>query len=810
MNKIKVWTILATMILTTSFKNISEIEKNKIPFDFDWKFALGDHPEAYKSDYNDSGWRQLDVPHDYSIEQPFDSLAPSGGGGGYAFGGIGWYRKHFVLDKNLANQKVSILFNGVYRNSEVWINGNYLGCHPYGYTSFFYDITPYLNPTGQDNILAVKVNTSEQPNSRWYTGSGIYRHVWLQFSGKVHFEQWGIFAQTRIDEKEKAKIDLAINVINEEKTEQNCEIQTSLLNAEGKKIASTSSQVVIQAGDTMNLAQTLEPTNVKLWSVDNPYLYRLQVKLKSNGKSTDSYSTPYGIRTFKFNPNIGFLLNGKHIKLKGTNNHHDGGSLGAASMDYTFVRQLRLLKEMGCNALRMSHNPPAPELLDVADSLGFVVIDEIFDEWMDGKTAAGYSSVFEKWNKKDVEDWIKRDRNHPSIIAWSIGNEVKEQWHKTEGPRITKILKAEVLKFDTTRPITMGANGITGINANGMGELLDIVGYNYEEAMYEIDHHTYPKRVIFGSETLQYPYHPGKWDQFRSYKQWLAGQTEDYVVGEFIWTGFDYLGEAGIGEVGDGFEFWKIWPGWPSRGASCGLFDICGFQNEGYWFRRALWTDEPIVHIAVETDPAAKNRDACSFWAWPKVAHHWNHPTEGDTLTVQVYTNVPEVELKLNGKSLGIKHWKIDNEAFLVWNIPFKKGILETIGKLPDGRTVTDKVETAGHPYKVQLIADRKSIKANKQDLCYVKAILLDEKGIPVPFADNEIEFELIGAGKLNAVGNGDLKNNMFYKSNKTKAFKGKCLAIVQSSDKVGKIVLKAHGIGLVESQVIINCFSPN
>jgi len=810
MKKILLGVILASMFLMSSCSNESETENNKLSFDFDWKFALGDYPDAYNPGFNDSAWRQLNVPHDYSIEQPFDSLSPSGGGGGYAFGGIGCYRKHFVLDENTKDKKVTILFNGVYRNSEVWLNGHYLGYRPYGYTSFYYDITPYLNQIGQDNILAVKVNTTEQQNSRWYTGSGIYRHVWLITTGKVHFEQWNVFAQTRKAEKQKAEIELAIHVINEEKIEQNCEIRTSLLNAGGKKIASTSSNVIIQAGDTINLAQTLEPENIELWSIDNPYLYSLQVELKTNGKSTDFYTTPYGIRTFKFDPNLGFLLNGKHVKLKGTNNHHDGGPLGAACMDYTFERQLNLLKGMGCNALRMSHNPPAPELLDAADRLGFVVIDEIFDEWMNGKTVAGYSPHFAEWYKKDVENWIKRDRNHPSVVAWSIGNEVKEQWDKTEGPEIAKMLKEEVLKYDTTRPITAGCNGVTGMNASGMADILGMVGYNYLESLYDKDHKNYPERIIFGSETLQYPYHPGDCEQFHSYAQWLAGQKNDYVAGEFIWTGFDYLGEAGIGDVGADCEFWKKWPGWPWFGASCGLFDICGFQNEGYWFRRALWTDEPIVYIAVETDPQAKNRDVCSFWAWPKVAHHWNHQTEGDTLVVHVYTNVPDVELKLNGQSLGSKHWNIDNEAFLIWNIPYKKGVLEAIGKLPDGKTVTNKVETASQPFKIQLVPDRKSIKANNQDLCYVKAFLLDENDIPVPFADDEVEFELIGAGNINAVGNGDLSSNIFYKSNKIKAFKGKCLAIVQSSDKAGEIILKAHVDGLADAQITINSILNN
>jgi Beta-galactosidase/beta-glucuronidase len=795
--------VLTLSLFSTSLKG-ANFNASKQAFDFDWKFYLGDNANASKLEFNDLEWRTLDVPHDFSIEQPFDSKNPSTGGGGYAYGGIGWYRKHFVLDNTSKDKRISVLFNGVYRNSEVWINGHYLGYRPYGYTSFYYDLTPYLNPVGKENVIAVKVNTSEQQNSRWYTGAGIYRHVWLITTGKVHFEQWGVCAQTLEATEQQAKINIAVNVFNEEKSKQNCEILTTLIDAEGHKAAFISSVVAIQGGDSAKISQTIEAGNIKLWSIENPYLYRLQVELKANGKTSDISTTNYGIRTIKFDPNLGFLLNGKHVKLKGTNNHHDGGPLGSACLDYTFERQLKLLKEMGCNALRMSHNPPAPELLDAADRMGFVVIDEIFDEWMNGKTPAGYSPHFKEWYLKDVENWIKRDRNHPSVIAWSIGNEVKEQWDMAEGSKIARMLKDAVLKYDTTRPTTAGCNGITGINANGMGQILGIVGYNYEEAMYEKDHKTYPQRVIYGTETLQYPYHPGKWDQFRSYAQWLAAQKDDYVAGEFIWTGFDYLGEAGIGEVGDGFEFWKTWPGWPTFGATCGLLDICGFNSPGYWFRRALWTNEPIVYIAVETDKQAKNRDACSFWAWPKVEHHWNHSKEGDTLAVHVYTNIPDVELKLNGQSLGAKHWNINNEAFLVWNVSYKEGTLEAIGTLPDGKTVKNKVVTAGKPYKIQLVADRETIKANKQDLCYVQAFLLDQNNNPVPFADNEIEFEVTGAGKLNAVGNGNLKEYLPYKTNKTKTYKGRCLAIVQSGDKNGVLTVRAKCKNLTESAIEI------
>lgn len=808
-NHMKRKALFELFIIVVIFLILSSCDKNsktedKLLFDFDWKFSLGENAEAFEPGFNDSAWRVLDVPHDFSIEQPFDSTNPSLGGGGYAFGGTGWYRKHFILDESYEGKKVSVMFDGVYRNSEVWINGQSLGLWPYGYTSFYYDITPYLNPAGKENVLAVKVNTSEQQNSRWYTGSGIYRHVWLIKSGKVHFEQWGVFAQTKQVYEKNAEIGLTINVINEENSLQKCEVVTSLVNIEGKKVAVSNTVISINPGDTVILDQNLPAENIQLWSIDNPYLYSLQIELKANGKETDFYKTPFGIRTFKFDPNLGFFLNGKHVKLKGTNNHHDGGPLGAACLDYTFVRQLKLLKEMGCNALRMSHNPPAVEMLNVADSLGFVVIDEIFDEWMRGKTPAGYSPHFLNWYEKDVENWIKRDRNHPSVIAWSIGNEVGEQWDPVEGPRIVKMLTEAVHKYDLTRPTTSGCNGVPGINATGFGELLGIVGYNYQEALYEADHKTFPNRVIYGSETVKYPYQPGDCSQMHTYSQWVTGQKEDFVAGEFIWTGFDYLGEAGIGDVGTGCEPWKTWPGWPWFGASCGLLDICGFENPGYWFRKALWTNDPIVNIAVETDPQAKNREVCSFWAWPKVESHWNHENEGDTLVVHVYTNVPEVELLLNGQSLGSKNWDIHNEAFLVWNVPYKKGVLEAVGKLSDGKTVSNKVQTTGEAVKIKLVNDRKTIKADKQDLCYVQAFLLDENDIPVPFAENEIEFSVTGAGKLNAVGNGNLKKYLPFKTNKTNAYLGKCLAIVQSGDVSGELIIRASGKNLQSDEIEI------
>lgn len=793
MIKTSLVTLLVIFMLIVSCATAQEINKTRIPFDFNWKFALNDHQGAEQPEFDDTKWRLVDVPHDFSIEHPFDSTYGTGAGGGYTYSGIGWYRKHFRSEPGFSGRKVEVLFDGVYRNSEVWINGHYLGIRPYGYSSFYYDLTPYLKPVGQENVIAVKVNTTEQPNSRWYTGSGIYRHVWLVAKNKLHIDQWGVFARTLEANNDKASVDISIELSNETKVDQPCTVITKLINAAGKEAGRATSKVEAGSGLVLKIEQNIRISKPALWSVEQPRLYRLQVEVQSGGKVVDQYVSSFGIRVAHFDPNKGFLLNGKQVKLKGVNNHHDGGPLGAAVLDGTHKRQLEILKSMGCNALRMSHNPPSPELLAYADTLGFVVIDELFDEWMDGKTPGGYAPHFTKWYEKDVENWIRRDRNHPCIIAWSIGNEVREQYNKENALKITPMLIEASRKYDSTRPFTAACNEIVNANSFGMAGLLDIVGYNYQEAFYKKDHEKYPNRVIFGSETVIYPYHPGDCWQLRSYDQWLEGQLKDYVAGEFLWTGFDYIGEAGIGDVGTGCEFWKKWPTWPWRGASCGVIDMCGFPKPGFWFRKSLWNKDPMVHIAVQTDTSARNRELCSFWSWPKVETHWNHDQKGDTLAVHVYTNVPEVELKLNGRSLGTRKWDLNKEAFLFWEVPYEPGKLEAIGKTADGKKVSFAVQTAGEPAKIRLSPDKKVLKANRQDLSYVAVQMLDVNGLPVPFANNRITFEVTGAGKLAAVGNGDQQSHTPLKGNQMEAWQGKCIAIVQSTDRKGPITITAR-----------------
>ena len=563
------------------------------------------------------------------------------------------------------------------------------------------------------------------------------------------------------------------------------------------------------ATDTTSVRQQLSVPDAIQWSLENPYLYQLKVELQSEGKSIGNYTLNYGVRTFRFDAKEGFFLNEKHIRLKGTNNHHDGGPLGAACQDATHIRQLKLLKEMGCNALRMSHNPPAPELLDAADSMGFIVIDEIFDEWTYGKVKAGYAPHFAAWHKRDVANWIRRDRNHPSVVAWSIGNEIPEQRSAKKGPQLVELLVTESAKHDATRPFTAGCNHIPTINKNGFGAKLDLIGYNYHEALYEKDHQSYPDRVIYGSETVMYPYQPGNCFQMHSYADWVNGQTASYVAGEFIWTGFDYIGEAGIGEGGTSCEPWNAWPKWPYRGATCGMIDLCGFKKPAFWFRKALWTKEPMVYLAVETDPTAKDREKVPFWGWPKVQSHWNGEKVGtkvgDKLAVQVYTNVPEVELFLNNKSLGKKVWKLENEAFLVWEVPYQPGTLKAIGTTAKGAKVSYEVKTAGEPALIELVADKTTVEANKQDLIYVKAFLKDKAGNRVPFAKNVVKFTLTGPAELVAVGNGDQTSHTPFTGESIEAFQGKCLAIIKSGATAGEVVVIATADGIAEARVVLH-----
>ncbi|MGF7140709.1 glycoside hydrolase family 2 TIM barrel-domain containing protein [Roseimarinus sediminis] len=774
----------------------SEKNENKVLFDAHWKFALNEQSGAEKPDYNDSSWRVLDLPHDYSIEQGFSQAHSSDASGGYAWGGIGWYRKSFVLPEATEGKRVAIRFDGVYRNSDVYLNGQHLGHRPYGYSTLSYELTPWLNAPGEENVLAVKVNTEAQPNSRWYTGAGIYRHVWLHISDHSHLVENGVLVQTSALSKENARLSIETEVSVQENETRSLGLKNTLSDADGKIVAE--SFTPLEAGSEI-VRQPLVFDQPQWWSTNDPYLYHLQSELLAEGEVLDTYSTSYGLRTIEFCPDSGFFLNGERLLLKGLNNHHDGGPLGAACHDDTHERQLRLLKEMGANALRMSHNPPAPELLDWADRLGFVVINEIFDEWKQNKREHGYAAHFDEWYQRDVADWMRRDRNHPSIIAWSLGNEVPEQFMGEKGAQVLELLLAEARKHDRSRPFTAGCNGIPSINESRFGELIDLVGYNYHEALYDDDHQNFPGRIIYGSETVNYPYQPGDCFQMHTYEEWFNGQTAPWVAGEFLWTGFDYLGEAGIGEGGTGCAPWEEWTGWPRRSATCGIFDLCGFEKPGYYFRKALWNDEPMIFMAVQTDSSALDRTRVPFWGWPEVQPHWNHQREGDTLAVHVYTNVSEVELFINGKSHGKQKWELKKEAFPIWKVPYEKGSIEAVATLPDGSRVKHQLHTAAAPARIVLSADVPTSE-HEQNIYYIKAELEDDSGKRVLFDERTLEFKVEGGGELLAVGNGDHQSSTPFTGNKMETYLGRCLAIVKAQSGKESVTITASSPGLPDA----------
>jgi beta-galactosidase len=780
-------------------------------FDFDWKFLKGDAAEAQRADFVDSAWRTLNLPHDWSIEGPYSETHPTGGSGGYLPTGIGWYRKHFFIPQQYKDRKVFIELDGVYMNSDVWINGHHLGNHPYGYTSFHYDMTPYLNYGDKKNVLAVRVDNSKQPNTRWYSGSGIYRHVRLLVTDKLHISHWGIFVTTAEVSKESADVKVSTKVSNESDVLKKTTLVTSVVDKDGTVIGTVETSHNIAANSEYEFVQHIKVGKPNLWSVDSPYLYKVCSVVKDAGKPVDNVETALGIREILFDVDRGFLLNGEHVKINGVCVHHDGGCVGAAVPERVLERRLEILKEMGCNALRISHNPPAPELLDMCDRMGFLVMDEAFDEWKSGKRKYGYHEYFDQWAIKDLMSMLHRDRNHPSVIIWSVGNEIPEQ-DDPKGIEILAELVETCHREDPTRPVTVACDHIAAEpreTTAGFLKLLDVVGYNYvdrwrlrTETYYSDDRHNFPNRKFIGSENVSVggvraDYSLGGrrfwWGDYttrmiRAEQLWKFVKTHDYVAGDFMWTGIDYLGES--------------W--WPHKNSSSGVLDLCGFRKDGFYFYQSQWTDKPMVHI------------------FP----HWNWKgKEGQIIPVLCYTNCDGVELFLNDKSYGEKRYEFPRRGMskkwahfekppirpttadlhLSWDVPYEPGTLKAIGK-KDGKVVcVQQIQTADEPGKIILTADRKAITADGRDACHITVQIADDKGIFVPTADNLVTFEIEGEGKIIGVGNGNPASHEDFKSNRRKAFNGLCLAIVQSTTKTGQIRVTAASAGLDSDSIIIN-----
>ncbi len=793
--------------------------RQKLNFDASWKFSKGDFSEASKKDFDDKNWLTLDVPHDWSITEPFLKTNPTGNSGGFASTGIGWYRKTFSVGQLNKFSKISIEFGGVYMNSEVWINGHYLGKRPFGYISFNYDLTPHLNFEGE-NVLSVRVDNADQPNARWYTGSGIYRHVWLIATGDLHIARHGVVIKTPEVSASSAKLDIQTTLVNEVNQARECKLISEVYTSKGKLVSKTETSSTIAAKSELVLSQQLNINQPKLWSPDSPHLYKVKSVVKINDVVADELSTNTGIRSFSFSADNGFTLNGKSMKFQGVNEHSDLGALGAAINDRVLQRRLEILKAMGCNAIRTAHNPPCDELLDMCDRMGFMVMDEAFDEWLEswpfggvkkpeGKAKYGYHLYFNEWAEKDLAELIQRDRNHPSIILWSVGNEIPDACFEVGVDRLKKLIEV-VRKNDPTRPVTCGITHVHLANESGFASALDVTGYNGgggSAFMYEKDHETYPERKLIATEVphsfqtrgvyrtktwvrdknplggvMNVPdltenevftdvseYYSSSYDnamvRINARDSWRRTRDFPYMAGEFRWTGFDYLGES--------------LRGWPARFWNYGIIDMCGFPKDTYYFYQSQWTKTPMVHILP----------------------HWNWKgKEGTEIPVVAYSNCESVELFLNGKSLGEK--QMGDKLDLVWYVPYEPGILVAKGKNKEKVCCEKQIATAGNPSKIEILADRKMIASDGKDVVHLEVNIQDNQNRFVPDASNRINFRIEGDATIIGIDNGDPLNQESFVGNSIKTFNGKCLLIVKSNGSRGKFTIHAESEGLAGTTV--------
>jgi beta-galactosidase len=821
---------------------IAEAPRQTLPLNKDWKFQLGDASDASKFDFDDTSWHAVNVPHDYSIEGPpgndqdnmdgpFDRKSPSSvfqnrdrvietGGGGYLNAGIAWYRKTFTLPASAKEKRVAILFDGVYMNSDVYLNGKHLGNHPYGYTPFQYDITDDLNFDGP-NLLAVRCDV-EQPCSRWYSGAGIFRPVQLVITDPIHVVPWGTYVVSEKIGPDSYDFTLSVQttVRNDSDEAKTCKTSTKVFELGARKpdqesedfsrnsvspgsTASGKSAVAEAISDEQNIPSHSQVTltakckvsNPNLWSVDSPYLYRAETSVVEGGKTIDTVWDRIGFRTIEFTKDNGFLLNGKRLQIQGTCNHHDLGAIGSAFNRRAMERQLQILKQMGDNALRTSHNPPAAEFLDLADELGFVVMDEAFDEWKNSKTKFGYGRFFDDWSDRDLTAMIQRDRNHPSVIMWSIGNEIPEQSARNGG-EMAKRLSDIAHREDPTRPTVSACNNPNDAVRTGFADALDVMGINYHINNYDID----KGRTLVGSETASALSTRGDYGlnldddgqvkirnrfgrQCTSYDldrpPWghtaqtslLALKSHPWVAGEFVWTGFDYIGEPTPNT-------------WPSRSSYFGIVDLAGFPKDRYYLYQSQWTDKPMVHLL-------------PHWNWEQFA--------GKEIPVWAFTNADSVELFLNGISQGNREAKDLVQLHYEWKVPFEPGTLKAVAKKNGQVVVTDEVVTAGPPAKLDLTADRTTIQTDGDDLSFVTAKVLDKDGHLCPNAANEIIFALEGPAIIAGLENGDPTNHEPFQNTATrKAFHGLALAIMRAKETGGTAMLTATAEGLSPATVSI------
>ncbi len=795
------------LLVSLSGSLVQAQSRTIIDFNSNWKFYLGDTAAASAPDYNDNKWRSLSLPHDWSIEGEFSDKHPGTPNQAALPTGIGWYRKTFTLPATAKDKNVFIEFDGVYRNSEVWVNGHSLGKRPNGYISFRYDITPYCNPGTTEQVIAVKVDNSAQPNSRWYTGSGIYRNVRLVLANKIAIDQWGTFITTPTINKNVAIINIQATINNGTGKEGWGSLYTDVYDASGKLVSKGNAILSGVPGwpagqSTYTYSAAINAP--KLWSIETPYIYKAITRVVVNGNIVDEYVTPFGIRSFDFDVQKGFSLNGKPTKILGVCMHHDLGALGAAVNVRAMERQLQILKAMGCNAIRTAHNPPAPEFLDLCDKMGFIVMDEAFDMWRKKKNKFDYNIDFEQWHKQDLEDQVKRDRNHPSVFIWSIGNEIREQFDSTGIP-LARELAGIVKQLDTTRPVTAALTETdTTKNFIYKANALDLFGLNYNQQLYGEVPKRYPGKKFIATETMSalasrghydmpsdsirfWPlkgqkfvekgnpdYTVSAYDHVAAYwgstheQTWKIVKQHEFIAGLFVWSGFDFLGEP------------VPYP-WPARSSYYGIVDLAGFPKDAYYMYQSEWTNKTVLHV------------------FP----HWNWQPNKEVDVWAYYNNADEVELYLNNRSLGVRK-KQPLDLHVQWRVKYEPGTLKAVSR-KNGKIISTKtIHTAGVPDHLELVTDRKILHANEKDLSFIVVRIVDKNGNLVPDADNKITVEIAGEGVLAGLDNGYPASLESFKGPSHKAYNGLCLAIVQSGKKAGPIRVTLQSPGLPAASVLL------
>ena len=813
---------ICSLLLLPSFLCVKSYAFERHLWDEGWRFALHNDDKAHETTFDDHAWRVLDLPHDWAIEGDFYALNPSGANGGALPGGIGWYRKHLNLNDNDASSRYVLHFDGAYMNTSVYVNGQLVGMRPYGFISFSYDITPYLKKQG-DNVVAVKVDNSKQPNSRWYTGCGIYRHVYLMKSSDIRIEEWGVQALTEV-KKGKGKVSLNTKIENPSGRSRRVIVHQTLWNKAHQMVSKASKACQVEANGT-TISQLLNVNKPQLWSLESPNLYTVTTEIEENGRILDRDTISIGLRNVAFDVKKGFFLNGKNIKINGVCLHGDLGCLGTAINEDALYRQLLMMKDMGVNAIRCSHNPPAPELLNLCDSMGLLVMDEAFDSWMQGKTTYDYSIYFKTWAERDLRDMVLRDRNHPSIILWSIGNEVLEQWNKTKSAtvaledvnillnnsrdktllsttdtlnasaKLTQFLASIVRRYDPTRLISAGCNEVSPNNNLFKSGALDVIGFNYHQKKVADVPQNFPGKPFIMTETVsalhtrgyyrmpsdslyRWPTHKrpftepsfmcSSYDNSCAYWGSTHEQTWDivkhtpYCSGQFIWTGFDYIGEP------TPFNF-------PARSSYFGIVDLAGFPKDVYYLYQSEWTNKPVLHV------------------FP----HWNW-IEGQAIDLWCYYNqADEVELFINGKSQGVRKKSNEHEYHVAWHVTYEPGEVCVVAR-KNGKQVNEKtIRTAGAPHHIRLTPNHNVLKANGRSLSFVTVEVVDKEGNLCPWADQNIQFSLTGEGKIAGVDNGSPFSLERFQANSRHAFFGKCMVVVQAGKAPSVIKLTAKGVDL-------------